>query len=473
MGTVEGLRVIPPIAGRFLFQSRAQTSGELDGQHTRGPDLAHAFGKNRVRPPYTHAAAIRAIREGADAGGGTLDGLMPRYALTDSEAQSLVDYLESLSSQPSPGVERDALHFATVVAPGVDPARRKALLDVLEQFFAVRNMRNQHNRMRQQNYAESMHATYRQWKLHVWDLRGPPETWQSQLLAYELHQPVFALLSGVSEGTWAPVHEFCERRRVPCWFPTVDVPAASEQDFYSFYFYKGVALEPEILARSLDPGVRRVIEVRGSDAGAARGAQALETALRGSGIPLVDRVLGAMDAAALRNAVADATSSDAIVWWLRARNLPQLADVPPPAASVYFSATLVGAERAPLPASWKARARLIYPFELPEPRGKALARFHAWRVTRGMPLVDERLQADAYLASQLLSEKIDELLETLQRDYLVERAEGILSMRLTTGMYHRLSLGPGQRFASKGGYIARFATPDGAALVAERDWIVP
>jgi hypothetical protein len=34
-------------------------------------------------------------------------------------------------------------------------------------------------------------------------------------------------------------------------------------------------------------------------------------------------------------------------------------------------------------------------------------------------------------------------------------------------------LGSGQRFASKGAYIVRFANPVGEALVQESDWIVP
>ena len=52
-----------------------------------------------------------------------LGGLMPRYALGEAELQSLKAYLETLSAQWSPGVDRDTIRIATVVAPGVDAIR--------------------------------------------------------------------------------------------------------------------------------------------------------------------------------------------------------------------------------------------------------------------------------------------------------------------------------------------------------------
>jgi hypothetical protein len=49
----------------------------------------------------------------------------------------------------------------------------------------------------------------------------------------------------------------------------------------------------------------------------------------------------------------------------------------------------------------------------------------------------------------------------------------MLEHRIITGYYPRLTLAPGQRFASKGGYMVHFAEPTGAKLMADGDWIVP
>jgi hypothetical protein len=42
-----------------------------------------------------------------------------------------------------------------------------------------------------------------------------------------------------------------------------------------------------------------------------------------------------------------------------------------------------------------------------------------------------------------------------------------------TTMYPHLSLAAGQRFASRGAYIVRFANESGESLVRVTDWIVP
>ncbi len=290
LGTVEGTRIILPITGRFLYQPRPTAGGPMDLHRARGPDFAHALGRNRLHDPYTDQTLVRAIREGTDSSGVTLDGMMPRYALSDSDAQLLVDYLKQLSKQWSPGVTEDSIRFATVMTPDVDPAKRKAMLDVLHTFFDIKNRGTRLDKLREQPYPGSQYKTYRSWDLQVWDLSGPPETWEAQLADHYQRQPVFALISGLSQGDWAPVHEFCEKQGIPCWFPTVDLPVVAPADYYPVYFSEGVILEAHILAHQLSErgehaGVKRVVQIRGDDPAAAGAAQALEKALRKSGHP--------------------------------------------------------------------------------------------------------------------------------------------------------------------------------------------
>jgi hypothetical protein len=48
-----------------------------------------------------------------------------------------------------------------------------------------------------------------------------------------------------------------------------------------------------------------------------------------------------------------------------------------------------------------------------------------------------------------------------------------LGLRQSTTVFPRLELASGQRFASKGAYIVRFADPHSDTLIAETPWIVP
>jgi hypothetical protein len=51
--------------------------------------------------------------------------------------------------------------------------------------------------------------------------------------------------------------------------------------------------------------------------------------------------------------------------------------------------------------------------------------------------------------------------------------ENMVSLKLIDGYYPRLGLAPGQRFASKGGYIVRFGTKPDQPVVADAAWLVP
>ena len=78
--------------------------------------------------------------------------------------------------------------------------------------------------------------------MHVWELQGDSDTWGEQLATLYREQPVFAVLSGIGEGSWQPVHAFCESEHLPCLFPTTDLPVIAEKDFYPIYLSKGMTL---------------------------------------------------------------------------------------------------------------------------------------------------------------------------------------------------------------------------------------
>jgi cytochrome c553 len=449
-GDIEGHIKIPAVTGKYLFSHSA-------------------------RDAYTNDTLARAIREGVAPDGHKLNYLMPHYALSDADMATLIEYLKSMTPLRSPGVEGAALHFATIVTPDADPVQRRGLLDVVEHYFADKSAAA----LAGSPYGHISHgliSANRRWQLHVWELTGPPEGWEMQLNARLLHEPVLAAISGLGK-TWAPIHRFCEHAELPCLFPHIDLPLVAEHDYYSVYFSRGVLLEAGLIARGVmdgktAPGVGRVVQIfRSGDIGEPA-AKALGAAV--SGFEVVDRPLKQVNierelAAALR----DVSARDALVLWLRPKDLEALARLPAAKARVFVSGLLGGLDSAPVPAAWRAVTTMSYPVDLPDKRVIRMDYPLGWFRIKRIPVVDERVQTDAWLACNFLSETLDHMGETVSRDYLVDSLEGMLDHALVTGYYPRLSLAPNQRFASKGGYLVQFAEPDGKRLVAVSDWIVP
>jgi hypothetical protein len=97
-----------------------------------------------------------------------------------------------------------------------------------------------------------------------------------------------------------------------------------------------------------------------------------------------------------------------------------------------------------------------------------------WFSIRHIPVVDEPLQVNTYIACGLLAETLSHMSDNLVQPFMVEMLQTSAERRLiNTGYYPHLVLALNQHFASKGGYIVHFAQPEGAQLVADSDWIVP
>ena len=470
-GTTEGKFVIPPIAGRYLFRPHGNRPEDID--------FRYGAGFIPKREPYTDATLANAIRNGMGRDGKPLNALMPRFVFDDVTMAALIDYLKVLSSEAVPGATDDTLHFATIITPDADPVKRQGMLDVLERFFRDKNEFIRGGFQRMKSDKGVLYRVSRKWQLHVWELTGAPESWEQQLHARMIAEPVFAVISGVGGTTWAPIHRFCEREAIPCLMPNVDIPVNTENDFYTIYFSKGVLLEAELLAYRLrnnygTTGQRRLIQVfREGDIG-PQAAAALAAELKSAGWQSTSRILHISgDTAELAKAVNSVAAGDVLVLWLRPPDLALLPSSVEPGQSLFLSGFMAQLENAPLPPAWRENARMTYPFDLPEVRKVRMNFPLGWFKIRNIPIVSERVQADTYLACQILSESLGDMLDSFERDYLVEQVEAMLSRRLVNGYYPRLGLAPGQRFASKGGYIVRFAQQGSMHPIVDGDWIVP
>jgi hypothetical protein len=131
MGSVEGNIQAPPITGRFLFRSDDRLFVTMD------PRSGKRF--NQYHDPYTEKSVALAITQGVNVNGQPMNELMPRYALSDQEIKSLINYLTTLSQNHSPGVDEEKIHFATIVTPDVDQKQKQILITMMNAIFGQKN----------------------------------------------------------------------------------------------------------------------------------------------------------------------------------------------------------------------------------------------------------------------------------------------------------------------------------------------
>lgn len=492
-GTSEGAAYVPPIAAPALFAPRSGDRAKLFRAMFQEVQPARRYSEMRdprVRAAYDDASLGVVLRDGVDPSGRHLDVLMPRYALDDRSMADLIAYLHTLGDGPDPGVDDETIRFATVVTDGVTSEREAAMRDVIDAYVKRRNtdiygqkLHRGHSLWHMEDFLDS----YRLWEVDVWRLEGPSGSWPDQLERYAGERPAFALLGGIGEGDWQPVHAFCERNRVPCLFPNTDRPPGEQGD-YALYLSSGLAVEARALARWIDAHHRQAAE-DGPD------IDVLHVTSPGDGQVASDAFARAFGedgrhGVSLREVVWPHRRSpsiadwqrllgprppQALVLWLDDVDLAALAGVPAieQVETVVVSHTLLGKTLPEVPGTLRDRLRLTYRYALPGEEVPRIYRLRAWMRSRRIVRRHERIQLNTYFALSITEHALMHLVDRYSRDYFVEAVEHEAENALNPGVYPYLSLGPGQRFASKGSYVVKLSEAGDGALEAEGGWIVP
>lgn len=484
LGSVEGGVVTPPTTGVKLYKPYRRPPSLNDIPDRAGRII---YAKTvQERPAYTRETLAFAMRFGTDPAGQTFNDVMPRYPLSDLDMSILISYLELLSSEPSPGAGRGEFRFATVITDDVSTEDREALLLPLQTFISQKNQQQGlYKDFLNFGYVPTidMKNAFHKATLDIWELKGPPSTWQAQLAGYYAKNPVFALLGGISNSDWQPIHDFCETQRIPCLFPVTDYPVLSETGWYTLYFNKGYFQEGEAVARYLNriENLRQdsVLEiVQDSPAGKAlsngfqRGWSDLErtkvTTLTLSSKQLKDTV-------AMRKLLAKHKPEMLLLWAddTIVSAIPALVEQLASPGTVFVSSSYLGKKTAAIAESVRNRVYLTYPWRMTPFVGPKTGGYDVRIPTlaTAKDLGDRRIITRTItMLQQATLQGLYLMYDNLYREHLLD----VMSMQMDMVVrdYERFSFGPGQRYASKGCYIIQLGPGTEPELLPRSEWVI-
>lgn len=475
-GNADETGVTPPITAPRLFQERYQFYPNLTLQE-RAEWLPEAARAPLRRPAYTDATLVAAIRDGKDSAGHPLSPAMPRYQLTDQEAALLVSYLRTLSKDLSPGVTETALRFATVVTSGTAKADREAMLETLQKQVA------EHNKVYERSLKKAirlvsmkeMALPLRRWSLTVWDLTGPPTTWSAQMENYYQNEPVFALVGGITDATWRPIHEFCEGQGIPCILPLTEFPVDSPAGKYTLYFSGGFYQEGATAANRLastSEGAHQatVIQVTQPTPQGLELSRGFRDAWSERGLPKVREILAppeGISRAYLSRLLQGSHGNATLVLWADREAFPALEEVAigvDRPAQVFMSAGYLGEGLWDLPQAARPITSLTYPYRAPKP-----ATTGPGGATGLMPSPGagdaHRVRSRTQTLMQVLDEGIRRMGRDFYRDNLMDRI-GLMDNKKDSD-FQVLRFGQGQPWLSTSCSLVRISPGSLRALLPE------
>lgn len=491
LGSVEGTIITWPTNGRELYKPRRKTGAWRPPED----DAAKAdFRKNLppywqiedARPAYTDRTLARVLRTGVDPAGRKLNPVMPLYLLNEADMSIMVHYLKHLSVATAPGVDDTTIRFATLVAGDVAAEDRRTMLAALQAHIDAHNSQSRHQERRSASgpfFKTEMYQAYRRLQLDVWELHGPEGTWPAQLQKHYAQQPVFALLGGLASGSWRPIHEFCEKNRIPAIFPLTDFPVVAESEWYTLYFSKGYYQEGEAAARYLHtieqlPADAPVVVVFRDNPASDALRQGFSEMWRKAARPEPQYLSLGQDEKATGRFWLDLVRSRqpaVLILWLEAGDLDGLGDLAAgggPVPKIFLSAEMLRRAFTAVPEVLRESVYLTYPYSLPQNREKRMLHVKRWLEARNIPAADLEMQAKIYFLGWMLPGAIRYMRSEFFREYFMEGFDMMIDQDYAIAVYPRLTFGPGQRYASKGCYIVQLTGGPDPQPIQKSDWVM-
>ena len=142
VGSSEIQAKLIPCASCHGRDGRGRPEGSVVPPSIRWEDLIRprriALGGERI--PYNERLLIRAITMGFDPQGKPLNVAMPRYALSQADAQDLIAYLKALSADYDPGLTDDIVRIGALLPPNSRyPGQAAAIQSALMGYFSDLN----------------------------------------------------------------------------------------------------------------------------------------------------------------------------------------------------------------------------------------------------------------------------------------------------------------------------------------------
>jgi len=478
LGSSEGSTIAPAITGEILFSEKKIKAHRYQSLTKQTPSALD-------RPAYSENSLKYTLMSGVDINGNSLDRLMPRYTLSDNDYKHLYAYLNSLSINNT-GVTDTTLHIATIIDGRASTDKISTLLSTLETYISDLNAETRHETERTTQapiQKEWLYQGYRKYKLHVWMLTGEPNTWQQQLNNYYDNKPVFAIVSGISEDSWENIDKFCNAREVPCILPNTRTPGFSANNFYTLYFNAGPFNDASVIARYFhmnatgNSETKNIVQLYDTSSYSAIAKDTLHDAVTSDEKYIITSAsLDTINDTHGIDQYIKNTNTIIIIWSDKLNDLliQALSNNKDKIKSVFIPYYLA--------TSTESRKKLeniglevltSYPFVKPSSEQRDTIRSSVWGKSKNIDTTEKVIFTNTFTAIKLLMSAIKHARSHYNRAYIIELLEHKLDNAVLTGMYPKLSIGPNQRYASRGGYIMKVPEDASAPLQPVNEWLLP